>query len=223
MATALTLLYLVAFPLTGTALAILSFFASSRPAAGSPAPPEVRARLRILLVHIITLVVFAFLLMALLSGPRAGELPNPVQEAAAMAYGVPALLAGVGFALLYLQAVPAIVERPELFGKVLNFAVLPENAAVFGLIVAFLLTGLPLQEGASSTAVEAARRAAIYISIGGLGAPLAAIAARRGWDFKTPERWFKALVITAAASQPLLIGFLVLAVLSVGQAAIAGG
>lgn len=224
MTSAATLLYLIGFPLAGVALAESAALASWRSAmsAGAPNPPEMaqglRSRLRIFLVYPATLAVFALVVLELGLGRGSGVVPDELLGSAAIAYGVPALMAGVGYAIIYSDGAAGTVKRPEIFPKVLIFLALVEVAAVFGLIVSIQILGKAGFPGAAELKlIDASRRAALFMAAGGIGAPLGALVARATWDFATPDRWPRSVLWSALSAEGPYVAGLVLSVLALGE------
>ena len=100
----------------------------------------------------LTLVLSAVATMLLIAAPAASALASPagsgvaVNEmagwgmlAAALATALAA--AGAGFAVgkVGAAAIGALVEKPELFGRLLIFVGLAEGIAIYGLIVSILI------------------------------------------------------------------------------------
>ena len=59
--------------------------------------------------------------------------------AAALAVGIAGAAAAISMAIAGSAAIGAIVENPDLFGKVFLFIVLIEAVAIYGLLVAILI------------------------------------------------------------------------------------
>jgi V/A-type H+-transporting ATPase subunit K len=64
-----------------------------------------------------------------------------VAVSAALAIGIPAVGASLGMATASAAALGAITERPEIFGKTVLYVVFIEAIAIYGFVIAFLLTG----------------------------------------------------------------------------------
>ena len=60
---------------------------------------------------------------------------------AALAIGIPGIGASFGMATASAAALGAITERPELFGKSVLYVVFIEAIAIYGFVIAFLLSG----------------------------------------------------------------------------------
>jgi V/A-type H+/Na+-transporting ATPase subunit K len=58
-----------------------------------------------------------------------------------LAFGLAALGVGLAQASIGSAAAGAVAERPELFGNLLIYIVLPETTVIFGLVALFLLQG----------------------------------------------------------------------------------
>jgi V/A-type H+-transporting ATPase subunit K len=88
----------------------------------------------------------ASLLLALAPGPAAaaeapadGALSGWGLLAAALATAMSSLGAGIAVARVGTAAVAAMVEKPELFGRLLIFVGLAEGIAIYGLIISILI------------------------------------------------------------------------------------
>jgi F0F1-type ATP synthase membrane subunit c/vacuolar-type H+-ATPase subunit K len=191
---ALDFLVLMGFPSVGALAAWVAALRSWR-TARSQIPPgshirEARGRLIPLMLIPSTLIVFGLVVSLLLLGET---IPDSLAQPAALAYGVPGLLAGLGFAIIYRRGISAAVASRQMFGRVLPLAVMPETSAVFGLVVSFFLIGggVNLASG-MPFGLSAAWLASALAMLGGLGAPMGAWFAVRAWDFKTLESWPKA-------------------------------
>ena len=58
---------------------------------------------------------------------------------AGLAIGLAALGSAIGQGISAAAAASATAEKPDIFGKMLIFAALPETQAIYGLIIAYLL------------------------------------------------------------------------------------
>lgn len=135
-------------------------------------------------------------------------LPDAVALPAALAYGIPGFLSGLGMALVYKRGMFAATASNEGFGRVMPLAVMPETTAVFGLVVSFVLIG-----GGSNTAsvppfgAETAWLASALVIFGSFGGPLGAWLAVSSWDFKTKETWPLALARSGHGGYVTVAGF----------------
>jgi F0F1-type ATP synthase membrane subunit c/vacuolar-type H+-ATPase subunit K len=62
--------------------------------------------------------------------------------AAAIAFGLAALGAGVAVGYAGSAAIAAIAEKPDVFGRALVIVVLGEGIAIYGFVVVFILASL---------------------------------------------------------------------------------
>lgn len=191
----LVFIILIGFPAVGALPAWVVAFRSWRTAHGQFLPGsdvrETRGRLVPLLLLPATLVVFGLVVSTLLLGET---IPDSVAEPAALAYGIPSLLTGMGMAIIYRRGIPAAVASREMFGRVMPLALVPETAAMFGLVVSFLLIGGGSNPaGVSPFGVDATWLASALVMVGGVGAPVGAWLASSTWNFQTKETWPKAL------------------------------
>ena len=142
-----------------------------------------------------TLIVFGLVGSFLDLG---GAVPDAAAYPAALAYGIPGFLAGLGMAIIYRRGTRvAVASKPE-FARVLTLAVMPETSAVFGLVVFFFLIG----RGSNGTGVilfgtESEWLVSALATVGGIGGPLGARLAASTWDFATRETFPRALVKSA--------------------------
>lgn len=142
-----------------------------------------------------TLLLFAFAVAFLyLLGPR------PVGGAfltyGGMAYGIPALLTGLGQAIVYHRGLPSMVRNERIFGRLVVGSVFPEVVVEFGFAVSFLILGL--SRGPSPEDLVNAGRAALLVSVGALAAPASAIAFVRTWDWESLPGFRRAVAFSAA-------------------------
>lgn len=163
-----------------------------------PPSPDVRGsrgKITALMALPIPLVVFGLVLLFLLFGE---EIPETLAQPAALAYGVPAFLSGLGVAIIYTRGFTPAVFTKEGFGRVMLLAILSLTSAIFGLVISFLLIG-----GASNPAKSTAWTTdTVWLTsalsmIGGMGSPISAWFAVSAWDFKTKETWPRAGVRSA--------------------------
>ena len=61
--------------------------------------------------------------------------------AAAATIGISAIATAWAMAAIGTAGVGAIVERPQAFGQILIYLVIPETIIIFGFVIAFLLNG----------------------------------------------------------------------------------
>jgi F0F1-type ATP synthase membrane subunit c/vacuolar-type H+-ATPase subunit K len=150
------------------------------------------ARVVVLLSVLATPLVFGFVLLVTYIGIEGNPLPADVALAAGQAFGIPALLLGIGYAILFLKGVGAAVLKQDTFVRTLVMAATIEVVIVFALIVS--LTMLSAASPPPFGFVEAARTSSLYMMAGGTAAPMGAAVARRMWDFESSETWLKALI-----------------------------
>lgn len=151
------------------------------------------------------LIVFGLVVTLLLLG-RA--VPDSLALPAALAYAVPALLSGVGMAIIGRRGLLAAAASKQGFGRVLPLAVMPQTAAVFGLVVSFFVIGLSAgSSGSPSLRAEMSWLAALLTMAGGVGAPLGAQLAASAWDFETIVTWPKALSRSARGGYLTIVSF----------------
>ena len=142
-----------------------------------------------------TLILFGLVVSFLVLGEA---VPDTVAQPAALAYGIPGLLSGLGMSIIYRRGIRAAVSSKQEFGRVLPLAVMPETSAIFGLVVSFLLIGGgPLRTGVMLFGTEAVWLASALAMVGGIGGLLGAWLAASGWDFVTTETWPKVLATSA--------------------------
>ncbi len=142
-----------------------------------------------------TLIVLGFVVSLLVLGEA---VPDAAAQPAALAYGVPGLLAGLGMAIIYRRGIRAAVASKQEFGWALPLAVTPEASAVFGLVVSFLLIGGGSNRiGVMFFGTEAVWLVSALAMVGSIGGPVGAWLAASAWDFATKETWPKALARSA--------------------------
>lgn len=61
--------------------------------------------------------------------------------AAALAIGISAIGVGIAMAAIGSAAVGTLAERPQAFGQLLIYLVLPETLVIFGFVIAIILQG----------------------------------------------------------------------------------
>lgn len=205
----LVFVILMGFPTVGALTAWVAALRSLRTARGQIPPGSdargARGRLATLLVLPSTLILFGLVVPSLVLGET---IPDSVAEPAALAYGVPSLLAGLGMAIIYWRGIPAAVASNQGFGRVLPLAVTPGTSAVLGLVVSFFLIGV----GTNFLSVPAVRAetawlASLLAMVAGLGGPLGAWLAASAWDFKTKETWPRALAQSRRGDYVTALGF----------------
>ncbi len=175
---------------------------------------EARGRTSLLFVLPTTLIVFG-LVGSFLELGRA--VPDAVAHPAALAYGVPGFLAGLGMAIVYRRGTSVAVAAKPDFARVLLLAVMPETSALFGLVVFFLLIGRGSNwTGFVPFGTEAVWLVSALAMVGGIGGPLGARLAASAWDFATRETWPRALTRSARGGYVTVVSFALVLVLLQG-------
>jgi V/A-type H+/Na+-transporting ATPase subunit K len=86
------------------------------------------------------LVVAAPLTLAFAQGDP-GINPGLIAIGAGIAIGVSAIATAMAMGAIGSAGVGALVERPQAFGQILIYLVIPETIIIFGFVIAFLLNG----------------------------------------------------------------------------------
>lgn len=60
---------------------------------------------------------------------------------AGLAIGISAIATAMAMGAIGTAGVGALVERPQAFGQILIYLVIPETIIIFGFVIAFLLNG----------------------------------------------------------------------------------
>ncbi len=60
---------------------------------------------------------------------------------AALAIGISAIATAMAMGTIGSAGVGALVERPQAFGQILIYLVIPETIIIFGFVIAFLING----------------------------------------------------------------------------------
>lgn len=98
----------------------------------------------------VTLVLTAAFVVALAVGASAQEAAKPAGAGvgaglmglgAAIAIGLGAIGTGIAQSRIGGAAAGVVAERPEMFGTMLIFLVIPETLVIFGFVIAFFLYG----------------------------------------------------------------------------------
>lgn len=203
-------LYAIGLPALGALAAVVAGWVSWGQATESMAPAArrlLRGRLLVLLSIGWTEILFGLSLFILLLG-RVGAVPDARLEWAALAYGVPGMMACFSFAIIYLPGIRHIVRAPADFGRLVVINVLPETAALFGFAAGFLILGPRTSDpGSVPLSVEAARNSALYMISGSFVAPLMAWAMVSVWKFESLDLWKKAIRVGAGINMILLVTF----------------
>jgi V/A-type H+/Na+-transporting ATPase subunit K len=91
--------------------------------------------------------VFVLLLAAApltLAFAQSGELgigAGLIAIGAALAIGISAIATAMAMGTIGSAGVGALVERPQAFGQILIYLVIPETIIIFGFVIAFLING----------------------------------------------------------------------------------
>jgi V/A-type H+/Na+-transporting ATPase subunit K len=67
--------------------------------------------------------------------------PGLIAIGAGIAIGVSAIATAMAMGAIGSAGVGALVERPQAFGQILIYLVIPETIIIFGFVIAFLLNG----------------------------------------------------------------------------------
>jgi len=152
---------------------------------------EARGKMIALAVMPATLIVFGFAASLLVLGETT---PDAIAQPAALAYGVPGFLSGLGTAIIYRRGLLTAVTSKQGFGRVMPLAVMPETSAVFGMVVSNLLIGRASSfTGVTPSGTETAWLVSALAMVGGIGGPVSAWLAASAWDFTTTKTWPRAL------------------------------
>jgi len=182
----LVFIILIGFPTVGALAAWTAALRSSeRPPAEIPPIPDVRKpRTRMFPVLLLpgTLILLGLAGALVVLGETT---PDAVALPAALAYGVPGLLTGVGMAIIYRQGLPPANAPRQAFGRFLTLALIPETSAVFGLVISMLVLGGGRSVGATAGETTRAWLASTFTMVGGFGAPLGAWLATSALDLTT--------------------------------------
>ena len=173
-----------------------------------PAAKKVlRGRLVVLLSIVSTEILFGSALFILLIG-RVGAVPDGRLEWAALAYGIPGMMACFAFAIVFLPGIRHMVRTPSDFGRLVVVNVLPETVALFGFAAAFLILGpRTMPPGSVPPSVEAARLSSLYMIGGSVAAPLMAWGMTAVWKFESLERWKRATIAGVGIEMIALVAF----------------
>jgi len=163
----------------------------------------------------IVILIFGMLLVLFCSSPRFENVSNSIPEYGAIAFGVPAFLSCMGIGILYRKYIGKFVRNPLLFGKLLSLGTKPLTGAIFGLLIAFFIFGLPSPNGSGlGYDIDVSLRAAIFMSIGGLGGLITAFLQTTVKDIGVLKGYKKAL-IRGTVGDAISIIFFILAYFSI--------
>jgi F0F1-type ATP synthase membrane subunit c/vacuolar-type H+-ATPase subunit K len=198
--------YAIGFPLIGVILAIAASLVSWRSARKDVGlanrPPS--ARLAVFVELALVPLLFGAALSFLIEG-RADERPPEQLEWAARAYGIPGMMTGFAFALIFFRGTGHTVRVPTDFGRTIVVATLPQTAALFAFSIGFLILGQDPSEGSADVIVDASRSAAWLMIGASLVAPVQGYAMMTFWRFEK-RRWMLAILVGAAFEIPVLVG-----------------
>jgi F0F1-type ATP synthase membrane subunit c/vacuolar-type H+-ATPase subunit K len=206
----LVAVYAIGLPALGALLAVATGGLSWRSATRGLDPATRRRMVARLLVYCeipgLT-VLFGVALYFLILG-RSAELPPAQLEWAALTVGIPGMLAGFGYAIVFRRGVAHSVAVPLDFGRVVVLAALSETVAMFGFAMGSLILGQAAAGSVSvADVVEASRVASLYMIAGSLFAPVEAYAMVTYWKFESQRRWSRSIVVGAVLEIPVLVTF----------------
>ncbi len=219
MVSTLVHLFLLGLPALGAAIAVAAAFVSFR-GAKSDAPTQTQPNhtpnpMLVFATLPIALVLLGLALEFIYIGSSGEGLPSSILESGSMAYGIPSLLAGIGVGIVCLRGVGRVVRDQRLLGRVLSYAVHPLTAALFGLVMSFMILSRASNwVGGAQLFIEPAWRASLYMSIGGISAPLSAVLSTSYEQAWRPEGFGRAIVLSTAGETVCII-FLLLAFLAI--------
>ena len=72
-------------------------------------------------------------------GPSIGA--GLIALGAALAIGISAIAVGIAMAAIGSAGAGVLAERPQAFGQILIYLVIPETLIIFGFVIAFFLNG----------------------------------------------------------------------------------
>ncbi len=152
-----------------------------------PEGRQARGRVITLILMPTFLILFGFVILSLVLGE---QVPDATAWPAALSYGVPGLLSGVGMAIIYHRGVAAAAASNRGFGHVMSLAAMSGNAGVSGAIVSLLLiTGGSNSARVPWLGLDPRWLAAMLSMVGSLGGPMGSWLAASEWDFRTAETW----------------------------------
>jgi V/A-type H+/Na+-transporting ATPase subunit K len=73
------------------------------------------------------------------AGPGVGA--GLIAIGAGLAIGISAVAVGIAMAAIGAAGVGVLAERPQAFGQILIYLVIPETMIIFGFVIAFFLNG----------------------------------------------------------------------------------
>jgi V/A-type H+/Na+-transporting ATPase subunit K len=87
------------------------------------------------------LVLAAPATLAFAQAPGDGVGAGLIAIGAGLAIGLSALAAAIAMGQIGAAGVGVLAERPQAFGQILIYLVIPETIIIFGFVIAFLLNG----------------------------------------------------------------------------------
>ncbi len=100
---------------------------------------KIKVKAALILIGFILVTITAQTVAAAPQTGEAGETQSLIIIGCALAMGIAGVGSALGLMLAGTSAVAVTAEKPELFGKLLVFQVLPMTQAVYGLLTAILL------------------------------------------------------------------------------------
>ncbi len=201
--------YAIGLPLLGTtaagSAAALSW-KSATEGMDAAARRPFRGRLLVFLELPATVVLFGAVLTFLIAS-RSDDVPAAQLEWAALTMGVPGMLTGVAYAIIYHPGVAHSIRAPTDFGRVVVLATLPQTAALFGFAMGLLILGQASDPASLAAVVEASRVAALYLIAGSFVVPFEAYAMVAYWRFESQKRWSRTIVVGSGLEVILLVAF----------------
>jgi V/A-type H+/Na+-transporting ATPase subunit K len=91
--------------------------------------------------RVLVLLLAAAPLTVAFAQTEGGLGPGLIALAAALAIGVSAIATAMAMGTIGAAGVGALVERPQAFGQILIYLVIPETIIIFGFVIAFLING----------------------------------------------------------------------------------
>jgi len=155
--------------------------------------------------------VFGILLLVQLLGVREGTVKDSVARALGWTFSAAAILTVLSEAWIFVRWRASAFR--ENFARTLVLAVIPESVITFVLIVGIQIVAR-LGTG-SSTNAESLTRAAQWMLLGSLSAPLGAFLGNRASTLN--EKTFGRILIRAVLGEPLAVVCLVLAFLELAK------
>jgi len=89
----------------------------------------------------VLLLAAAPLTLAFAQGGEVSIGTGLIAISAALAIGISAIATAMAMGAIGSAGVGALVERPQAFGQILIYLVIPETIIIFGFVIAFLING----------------------------------------------------------------------------------